>query len=112
MLDGVAQLAQSAFKEMVASIDEDQLFRFRNGCKHLTQLRTRAELIARSADEEFRLAASSQEIVFITAIIDRSNRSSQANQSLHAWIRAGGAQTNRSAKGEPCKYYWATIFVF
>src|SRR5438067_6410775 len=46
------------------------------------------------------------------AVIDRSNRSSQANQSLHARIGAGCAQTDGSSKRESCENYRTAILIF
>ena len=57
-LDRSAHLAQSSLEEVVRSFDEHQFLRFRHIGNQVFQLRPRSELVARSTDEEFGLAAA------------------------------------------------------
>src|ERR1700692_4495163 len=93
---------------MVGAFDQNKLLRLCRPPPQSPQLGARAELIAPSADKQFRLATIAQEFKCVGARLfgvggywDRWN--SQAYQGLHARIRTRRPQADRRAKRKPCK---------
>src|SRR4051812_5055820 len=103
--DRFSQFAQAAFKEVVSSFNHDQFLRFGNGRNQRLQTRSRAELIAVSADEQLRLIASLQKFVCVDArrfgvCGYGSNRKAQTDRSVNAGICACCAQADCGTKRE------------
>ncbi len=102
------QFAQPSLEKMVSAFNQHQFLRLGNRRNQSLQLRPRAKLIARSADEQLRLGAIAQEVECVHARrfrigSDRNRRNTHADQRLHASIRTRGAQPDRRAERESCE---------
>lgn len=96
---------QAASEEVVGGLDENEFLRIGSGGDQGIELLARAEGVARSADEQFRLRTRVQEVEAVGAwefviAACRSYGRSKANHKLHAWVGAGGAKADGGAERE------------
>lgn len=90
---------------MISALDQDQLLRIRQRGNQRLQLRSRAELVTRSADEQLWLIAGLQKFIGVNTRFFRicshgSDWNSQANRSADTRIGAGSAQSDRGTERE------------
>jgi len=97
-LNRLPQLAQAAFEKMVRAFDHHQLFRLRQRGRQAIQLLARAELIPRTADQQFRLVARAQKVKFVSPLIRGHDRNPQSDCSLHPIICTRSAQSHRRSE--------------
>ena len=93
---------------MVSAFNQHKFLRLRDRRNQSLQLRPRTELIARTADKQFRLEAVLQKVKCVNArrfriFGNRNRRNSDADQRLHPIIGTCGSQTDYRAEGESCK---------
>src|SRR2546429_403308 len=77
--------AKSSCEEMVPALDPDHLLRFGHRIKNLLQLRSRAILVARAADEQLGLGATGEKFVTVEALV-HFHRRPQRDERDYAFI--------------------------
>src|SRR5208282_4288016 len=95
--NGLPHLAQAAFEEVISGFDADELLRLREGVDERFEFTRGAELIARSADEEFRLGARAQEFEIVDAVFsaasDGDGGQAEGDERAYTGVGVGGAQS-------------------
>ena len=104
----LSQLTQPALKEMIRSLNKDELLWFRQGCDQRLNLGSRTELIPGAADEQFRFRALPQEFVristwFLGGFGHGDNRRPHTNERFDSRMRACRPQAHCGSERESGK---------
>jgi len=83
---------------VISGFDADQLLRIGEGVDERFEFAGGAELIARAADEEFRLGASAQKFEIVDPAFDGDGGQAEGDERADAVVRIGGARSNSSAE--------------
>ena len=103
MLDCLSHFTQAAFEEVISRFDADQFLRIGEGVDERFEFTGRAELIARSADEEFGFGTRAQKFEIVDAIFHGNRGQSQGDEGADASVIVSGAQSNPGAEGKTRK---------
>src|SRR5207253_8707507 len=94
IFDRHSHFLESSFEEVISGFDADKLFGIGEGVDEGFEFTGGAELIARAADEEFRLGASAQKFEIVDAAFDRNSGQAERDERADAVIVVGGARSD------------------
>jgi hypothetical protein len=106
------QFAQAAFEEVISGFDANQLLWISKSIDERFEFAGRTELIARAADEKFRLRRSAQEIEIVGAVFFRKDGQAERDERADSVVGAGSAQSDGGAERKAGEDYRKREFTF
>jgi hypothetical protein len=110
-LDRRAQFFQPSFEEVVSAFDANEFFRLRESADERFKFSGGTELIARSADEKFRLDAIAEKLEIIRALFDRHSGQAKCDERADTVIGISGAHSHRGPERKTGNDDWQREFV-
>src|SRR6266536_424119 len=96
---------------MIARFDADKFLRIGERLNQRFQFSGRAKLVARSADEKFRLGARAQELEIINEAFEGQRGQAEYDERPNAIVGIGGAESDSGAERESGKEHGQSEFM-